>query len=47
LTPYATAFRYPAAAPEPDEETFAAAEQAAAALLAFVCSLLPKEARPD
>jgi len=46
LTPYAMAFRYPAAAPEPDQETFVAAEQAAADLFAFVCSRLPKEVQP-
>lgn len=46
LTPYAQAFRYPAEAPDPDEDTYAAAEQAAAGIFAFVCSLLPKEARP-
>ena len=46
VTPYAQAFRYPADAPEPDQEVYAAAEQAAAGLFAFVCSLLPKDAQP-
>ena len=46
LTPYATAFRYPPKPDDPDEEQYREAEQAAAGLLAFVCSLLPEEARP-
>jgi HEPN domain-containing protein len=46
LTPFATAFRYPAEIFEPDMETFTAAEQAAADLLDFVCSLLPQEVQP-
>ncbi len=46
VTPYAQAFRYPAEEPEPDQEKYVAAEQAAAGLFAFVCSLLPEEARP-
>jgi HEPN domain-containing protein len=46
VTPYAQAFRYPANVPEPDEGDFQQAEQAAAGLFAFVCSLLPEEARP-
>ena len=45
LTPYATTFRYPGTK-VPDEEEFERAEQAAAGLFAFVCSLLPEEARP-
>jgi HEPN domain-containing protein len=43
LTPYATAFRYPADLLEPDRDTFTSAERAAAGLLAFVFSLLPAE----
>jgi HEPN domain-containing protein len=46
LTPYATAFRYPSTMIEPDEEEYQQAEQAAAGLFAFVCSLLPEECRP-
>jgi HEPN domain-containing protein len=49
LTPYATEFRYPAERPEIidlDEEQYRQAEQAAAGIFAFVCSLLPKEAQP-
>ncbi len=46
LTPYATAFRYPSDTIDPDEEEFQQAEQAAAGLFAFVCSLLPEDARP-
>jgi HEPN domain-containing protein len=46
LTPYATAFRYPPKARNPDEEQYQQAEQAAAGLFAFVCSLLPPEAQP-
>jgi len=45
LTPYATAFRYPADVPDPDRDKFISAERAAAGLLAFVCSLLPEEVR--
>jgi len=47
LAPYATAYRYPTNEPEPDMETFAEAEQAAAGLLEFVCSLLPEEVLPN
>jgi len=47
VTPYAQAFRYPAEATEPDHEQYLAAEQAAAGLFAFVCSLLPEEVRPS
>jgi HEPN domain-containing protein len=47
LTPYATAFRYPSEMIDPDEEEYRHAEQAAAGLLAFVCSLVPEEARPE
>jgi HEPN domain-containing protein len=50
LTPYATGFRYPLEGPEilePDDEQYQQAEQAAAGILAFVCSLLPQEARPS
>jgi HEPN domain len=46
LTPYATAFRYPPKASEPDNEQYQQAEQAAAGVFACVCSLLPEEARP-
>lgn len=49
LTPYATEFRYPleeSGTIEPDEEQYQQAEQAAAGIFAFVCSLLPKEAHP-
>jgi HEPN domain-containing protein len=48
VTPYAQAFRYPAEESqfEPDQHKYVAAEQAAAGLFAFVCSLLPEEARP-
>lgn len=46
LTPYATAFRYPPDVVEPDEEQYRQTEQAAAGLLAFVCSLVPQDARP-
>ncbi len=45
LTPYATAFRYPPKLTESDEEQYRQAEQAAAGIFAFVCSLLPEEAR--
>ena len=47
LTPYSTAFRYPPRTSHPDEEQYQQAEQAAAGLFAFVCSLLPEEARPQ
>ncbi len=47
LTPHATAFRYPAKPVDPDEEEYEQAEQAAAGLVNFVCSLLPKEAQPN
>jgi HEPN domain-containing protein len=47
LTPYATEFRYPRDTVEPNEEQYEEAEQAAAGLLEFVCSLLPKDARPS
>jgi HEPN domain-containing protein len=47
LTPYAVAFRHPPAATEPDAEQYQRAEQAAGGLFAFVCSLLPEEARPS
>ena len=43
-------FRYPAEGREPlelDEEQYQQAEQAAAGLFAFVCSLLPREAQPS
>jgi HEPN domain-containing protein len=43
LTPYATAFRYPADFLEPGTDTFISAERAAAGLLAFVFSRLPAE----
>ena len=46
LTPYATEFWYPRDAVEPNEEQYQEAEQAAAGLLAFVCSLLPDDAKP-
>ena len=46
LTPYATAFRYPSDTVDPDEKEFQQAEQAAAGLLAFVCSLLPEDVQP-
>lgn len=46
LTPYATEFRYPREAVEPNEDQYQEAEQAAAGLFAFVCSLLPAEAQP-
>jgi HEPN domain-containing protein len=46
LTPYATEFRYPRDAVEPNEELYQEAEQAAAGLFAFVCSLLPPEVQP-
>lgn len=50
LTPFATTFRYPTdepeLAPEPDDEQYQQAEQAAVGLFAFVCSLLPKETLP-
>ncbi len=46
LTPYAIEFRYPPEAVEPDDEQYQQAEQAAAGIFAFVCSLLPEEARP-
>jgi len=45
VTPYATTFRYPPTK-EPEAEEYERAEQAAAGLFAFVCSLLPEEARP-
>jgi HEPN domain-containing protein len=45
LTPYATAFRYPPAR-DADQEECQRAQEAAAGLLAFVCSLLPEEVRP-
>jgi HEPN domain-containing protein len=49
VTPYAQEFRYPVEGRELlelDEEQYRQAEQAAAGILAFVCSLLPQEARP-
>ncbi len=49
VTPYAQAFRYPVEGGEPleiDEGQYRQAEQAAAGLFAFVCPLLPEEARP-
>jgi len=49
LTPYAQEFRYPVEGREPwelDEEQYQQAEQAAAGIFAFVCSLLPEEAQP-
>jgi HEPN domain-containing protein len=49
VTPYAQEFRYPAEGRELlelDEEHYHQAEQAAAGIFAFVCSLLPKEAQP-
>ena len=45
LTPYATAFRYPPVR-ETDQDEYERAQEAAAGLFAFVCSLLPKEALP-
>ena len=49
LAPYAQEFRYPVEGRESlelDEEQYQEAEQAAAGIFAFVCSLLPVEARP-
>jgi HEPN domain-containing protein len=46
LTPYATTFRYPPTK-EPEAEECERAEEAAAGLFTFVCSLLPEEARPS
>ena len=49
VTPYAQEFRYPVHGREPleiDEEHYRQAEQAAAGIFAFVCSLLPVEAQP-
>ena len=49
VTPYAQEFRYPVEGRGPldvDEEQYQQAEQAAAGLFAFVCALLPAEARP-
>jgi HEPN domain-containing protein len=48
VTPYAQAFRYPADEPhaEPDQHAYVAAEQAAAGLFGFVCSLLPAQTQP-
>ncbi|MFB3892849.1 MAG: HEPN domain-containing protein [Phycisphaerae bacterium] len=46
LTPYAVAYRYPAATALPSREEFDEALRLARDLFAFVLSLLPPEARP-
>lgn len=49
LTPYAQELRYPVEGEEPlgmDAEHYQEAEQAAAGIFEFVCSLLPEEAQP-
>lgn len=47
ITPYATAYRYPDEILEPEPEEFEAARDAAAGIVGFVLSLLPKELHPE
>lgn len=46
VTPYATAYRYPDEALEPEKEEFEMAQEAAAGLVAFVLSVLPADLHP-
>jgi HEPN domain-containing protein len=45
LTPYATAYRYPADPIEPDAELYQEAEEAARGVVEYVLSLLPEDCR--